>query len=251
MRYKTLDLFTGAGGIHLALKATGLYNTLGFSEIDPHACATLSRRFRGIPNYGDVRGLGADHVAGIDIIAGGFPCQDISVGGGAEGLSGKRSGLWYEMLRLIELGKPKGVLIENVDQLRTRGLGAVLRGLADIGYDAEWYTIPASAIGAPHRRKRLYIIAYRYQPRKPGLVSPFCLSLDDRSWQWAGAADLQEIYNNPFLPGPRWPQPLLRRMDDGLANRAHRLVQIGNGVVVPVVTQIAELLHRRICESEE
>jgi len=202
MSYKTLDLFTGAGGIHLALKATGLYDTVGFSEIDPHASATLSRQFAEIPNYGDIKAMGIEHVAAIDVIAGGFPCQDISVGGRGEGLSGERSGLWYEMLRLIELGKPRGVLIENVDQLRTRGLGRVLRGLADIGYDAEWYTIPASSIGAPHRRKRLYIIAYRFQSRRTGLGAPFCLSRDDRSWQWTGVADLHEIYQNPFLPGP-------------------------------------------------
>ena len=244
-----LDLFSGAGGVHMAMERTGTFKTIAFSEVNKHAAATLKRRFSGIPNLGDITKI--REFPATDIVSGGFPCQDLSVAGAGAGLSGARSGLWFRMLCAIQQTNPRGVLIENVAALKDRGLDVVLHGLSEAGYDAEWYTIPASAIGAPHRRKRLYIIAYRYQPRKPGLVSPFCLSLDDRSWQWAGAADLQEIYNNPFLPGPRWPQPLLRRMDDGLANRAHRLVQIGNGVVVPVVTQIAELLHRRICESEE
>jgi DNA (cytosine-5)-methyltransferase 1 len=96
----------------------------------------------------------------IDVIAGGFPCQDISTAGLGAGLSGSRSGLWFQFHRLIKEIQPRYAIIENVSVLRSRGLDQVLWSLAEIGYDAEWHCIPAAAVGAPHRRDRIWIVAY-------------------------------------------------------------------------------------------
>ena len=95
----------------------------------------------------------------VDLICGGFPCQDISVAGKGAGLAGERSGLWNDFARIIRAVRPRWVVIENVPALTARGLGTVLGDLAEIGFDAEWHCIPASAVGAPHRRERIWIVA--------------------------------------------------------------------------------------------
>ena len=240
-----LDLFSGAGGVHMAMERTGTFRTIAFSEINKHAAATLKRRFPSIPNLGDITKICEFPAA--DIISGGFPCQDLSVAGTGVGLSGARSGLWFHMLDAIRQTKPRGVLIENVAILRSRGLDIVLHGLSEAGYDAEWYILPAAAVGAPHKRERIYIVAYRKCAGGQRLVEAF-RPCESRQWNWCGQADLQSIADSPFVPGTRWPRPLLRRVDDGMAGRAHRLTQIGNGVVIPVVFQIAQLLYCRVME---
>ena len=97
---------------------------------------------------------------GVDIICGGFPCQDISVAGKGAGIEGSRSGLWSEYARIISEVRPRYVIVENVAALLGRGLERVLGDLAALGFDAEWHCIPASAVGAPHRRDRVWIVAY-------------------------------------------------------------------------------------------
>ena len=94
----------------------------------------------------------------VDLICGGFPCQDISVAGKGAGLAGERSGLWHDFARVIRTVRPRWVVIENVPALTARGLGTVLGDLAEIGFDAEWHCIPACAVGAPHRRERIWIV---------------------------------------------------------------------------------------------
>lgn len=234
---RCLDLFTGAGGLHLATASCGL-ETIAFAEVDPYASRVLAQRYPHIPNLGDVTKIAQFPAA--EFIVGGFPCQDISLASPTQvGLRGKRSGLWSEMRRAIEQLRPRGVLIENSDQLVRKGLDIVLQDLATLGYDAEWYTVSASSIGAPHRRNRCAVIAYRIGSRGIGLGAPLHLEYSGQ-WLWAGAADLRDIAESPFVAGTRWPQPLLRRMDDGLADRSHRLRAIGNGVVVPLFAQLVQ-----------
>lgn len=246
MSFKMLDLFSGAGGLHLAAEISGSIETVAFSEIDPRASQTLKRRWPDIPNLGDITKI--SDFPDCDLICGGFPCQDISVGSHSKtGLLGVRSGLWFEMLRAIEQCRPSGILIENSNQLPKKGLDIVLQALAQVGYDAEWYTVTASSIGAPHRRERTCVIAYRQRKGRLGLGETFNL-IERGSWEWAGDADLRQIFESPFLPGTRWPQPLLRGVDDGLAGRAHRLRQIGNGVVPQLFSQFFDLLKWRIME---
>ncbi len=164
MTLNVLDLFSGIGGFSLGLERTGGFQTVAFCEIEPFPRAVLKEHWPDVPCYEDVRTLTADQLRSdgiaVDVICGGFPCQDISYAGGGAGLEGARSGLWSEIARLVSELRPQYVIVENVSALLSRGLGRVLGDLAEIGYDAEWHCIPASAVGAPHRRDRIWIIAY-------------------------------------------------------------------------------------------
>lgn len=161
---RLLDLFSGIGGFSLGLERSGAFDTVAFCEIDAGCRATLAAYWPGIKIYDDVLQLSAARLAAdgiaVDAICGGFPCTDISVAGKGTGIDGPQSGLWRDYARLIGELRPRYAIIENVSALLGRGLDQVLCDLAAIGYDAEWHCIPASAIGAPHRRDRLWIIAY-------------------------------------------------------------------------------------------
>ena len=155
-----LDLFSGIGGFSLGLERAGM-KTVAFCEVDKKCQEVLRKHWKDVPIFDDVTTLkGTDIDGTIDVICGGFPCQDISLAGKGAGLEGERSGLWWEFHRLIKEIKPKYAIIENVSALRSRGLDQVLRSLAEIGYDAEWHCITAASIGAPHRRDRIWIVAY-------------------------------------------------------------------------------------------
>ncbi len=161
-KIRMLDLFSGIGGF--ALAASWVWadrlELVGFCEIDPYCQQVLANRWPKVPIFEDIKQLSADQFQDIDLITGGFPCQDISVAGQGRGLEGERSGLWFEMLRLISRIRPRYALIENVPMLVHRGLGRVLCDLTQVGYDAEWQVISAADVGAPHLRKRIWIVAY-------------------------------------------------------------------------------------------
>jgi DNA (cytosine-5)-methyltransferase 1 len=160
MKLRVLDLFSGIGGFSLGLERTGHFETVAFCEIDKKARQVLRKHWNDVPIFEDVTTLRGDQVGAIDVICGGFPCQDLSLAGKGAGLEGARSGLWWEFHRLIKETNPKWVIIENVAAIRNRGLDQVLSSLAQVGYDAEWHCIPASAVGAPHQRDRVWIVAY-------------------------------------------------------------------------------------------
>ena len=160
---KHLDLFSGIGGFTLASQWVGGIETVQFVEIDSHVQKTLTKNFPGIPIHNDITTFSAIGKQ-YDLITAGFPCQDISWAGNGAGLVGKRSGLFYEVVRIISECRPSYVLLENVSALLSindgRDMGTLLWELSKIGYDAEWEIIPASALGANHERKRIWIIAY-------------------------------------------------------------------------------------------
>lgn len=163
-----LDLFSGIGGFSLGFERAGS-RTIGFCEIEPSCQRVLAKHWPDAPIISDIRNFNADSLPNsVDIICGGFPCQDISVAGKKAGITGSRSGLWKEYARLINELKPRYAIIENVANLRSSGLVTVLTDLWQIGYDAEWHCIPASALGAPHRRDRIWIIAYPNRERCNG-----------------------------------------------------------------------------------
>jgi len=140
------DIFSGIGGFSLGLEKAGM-RTVAFCEINPFCQQILKTHWRDIPIFPDISKLTKDDfktLKQIDVIAGGFPCQDISC-------AGKRSGLWQKFKRLINDIKPKYAIIENVANLRSKGLVTVLQDLWEIGYNAEWHCISASAFGVPHR----------------------------------------------------------------------------------------------------
>ena len=178
------SLFSGYGGLDLAVTAVTGGEVRWHCEFDKAPSKVLEANFPGIPNYHDVREVDFAAVESVDIITGGFPCQDLSLAGKRAGLrEGTRSGLWSEFARAIETIRPRMVVIENVrgilsaeahsdleqcewcvgetgGQPPLRALGAVLGDLAFLGYDARWTSIRASDAGAPHRRERIFIVAY-------------------------------------------------------------------------------------------
>lgn len=174
---KVLSLFAGIGGFDLGLERTGGFKTVAFCEIEPFCQRVLAKHWPEVPIYDDVRALTAERLAAdgvaVDVITGGFPCQDISVAGKRAGITeGTRSGLWSEFARLIGELRPRYVIVENVAGLLNgpperpgAWFGRVLGDLAERGYDAEWENIPAATVGASHRRERVWIVAYSASER--------------------------------------------------------------------------------------
>lgn len=178
------SLFSGYGGLDLAVSAATGARVAWHCEWDDAPSKILEKHFPGVPNYRDVSKVDFTQVEPVDILTGGFPCQDLSLAGKRAGLrEGTRSGLWSEFARAIEEIRPRLVVIENVRGILSakahsnleqcewclgdgsgepslRALGAVLGSLADIGYDARWTGVRAADAGAPHNRFRVFIIAY-------------------------------------------------------------------------------------------
>lgn len=160
-----IDLFSGIGGFSLGL--TGYTRTVLYCEADaPAQSVLLSRMAEGkidcAPICTDIREITAGFIdVPIDIICGGFPCQDISVSGKGVGLEGKRSGLFFEIVRLAKEIKPTFLFLENVSAIRTRGLDRVIEELTEVGYDLRWCMLSASDVGAKHKRERWFLLAAR------------------------------------------------------------------------------------------
>lgn len=167
--YTVGSLFSGIGGIDLAFAWAG-YHTAWQVEIDDYCTQVLQRHWPDVPRYRDVRGITGrggkgwrryERVTPVDILAGGFPCQDISVAGRGAGIqAGTRSGLWFEFERLIGELRPRVVFLENVSAILARDGTVVIGSLAALGYDARWGTIRAADAGAPHQRERWFCVAY-------------------------------------------------------------------------------------------
>lgn len=151
--------FSGIGGLDLGLEAAGGFGTAWFIENDPHCQKVLRRHWPDVPVFGDIHEVEADDLPPVDMIAGGYPCQPFSVAGKRRGESDDRH-LWPQMRRLVRLLRPQLVLIENVPGHLVLGFGSVLCDLAEDGYDAEWGVVSAQEMGAPHLRKRLFVVAY-------------------------------------------------------------------------------------------
>jgi DNA (cytosine-5)-methyltransferase 1 len=283
-----LDLFSGIGGFSLGLERAGM-RTIAFCEIEPYCRAVLRQHWPDVPVFDDVRTLrfdsDTDHEnehgrtfddetrprlsksGAIDLICGGFPCQDISVAGKGAGLKGERSGLWKEFARIIGEVRPRYVIVENVSALLSRGLGDVLGDLASLGYDAEWHCIPASAVGAPHRRDRVWIVAYpsriqqgwqeqraERQRTGPG-GEPVDVAHANSNNEHRRSGPLQmgwgqitrEIADNSESGRTQWlTEPGVGRVAHGVRNRVDRLKGLGNAVV----PQIPEIIGKAIMSHE-
>ena len=284
---KVLDLFSGIGGFSLGLERTGGFETVAFCEIEPFPRKVLAKHWPKVPQYEDVRELTKDILdrdgISVDVITGGFPCQDISVAGEQAGIEeGTRSGLWSEIIRLVGELRPQYVIVENVANLLSgpsdkRGgwFGRILADLAECGYDAEWENIPASAVGASHRRERVWIVGY---PKK--LVGNGCESLRESSCkvpvlrEFGGTSVVNDVANanSERLQGgqetrdaggsgtwgkqlfarcanlqrPVWGiEPAVGRVANGVPGRVDRLKGLGNAVV----PQIPELIGNAILDS--
>lgn len=159
------SLFSGIGGLELglelALRDGGFdVETIWQCERDEWCRGILARHWPATVRYDDVRAVGAD-APRVDVLCGGFPCQDVSVAGKGAGLAGERSGLWGEFARVARDLRPRVLVVENVSALACRGIGTVLGDISEAGYDAVWFDLRASDVGAPHRRERIFIVAWR------------------------------------------------------------------------------------------
>ena len=246
--FKVLDLFSGIGGFSLGLERTGGFKTVAFCEIDPFCRRVLAKHWPEVPCYHDIRELTAERLTAdgiaVDVITGGFPCQDISVAGNQAGIGdGARSGLWSEIERLIGEIRPAFVIVENVANLLAGPseqpggwFSRLLGDLAERGYNAEWENIPASALGAPHRRERVWIVAYPDQNgHEFGILSPGRVQPLESTLIWEPFRAASFAVRVPELA-------TLCRNDDGLPEE---LGALGNAVV----PQIPELIGNAILEA--
>lgn len=236
-KLRVLDLFSGIGGFSLGLERTGGFDTVAFCEIEPFPRKVLAKHWPHVPAFKDVRDLTGDKLdellISVDVICGGFPCQDISEAGLGAGLAGERSGLWSEIARLAGELRPRYLLVENVSALLGRGLDRVLGDLASLGYDALWHCIQAADVGAQHIRDRVWIVGFLPDAPRERLM---------QCWreQFAQDSETQRNLRQWFDQ----PEPV--RVAHGVPNRTHRLKALGNAVV----PQIPELIGRAIIAAE-
>ena len=279
MKLRLLDLFSGIGGFSLGLERSGLCETVAFCEIEDFPRRVLAKHWPKVPIYNDVRKLTADAlfrdgIDGIEVISGGFPCQDLSSAGKRLGLgAGTRSGLYAEVIRLACELRPKFIILENVAGLLTgpgeqpgQWFSRVLCDLASIGYDAEWENIPAAALGAPHRRERVWVVAYPAQNddakfegvhrcgedrffghSSAVLAHANSINVQGKQSEKPNSQEWARSFTRPIRPfsyGDGWweTEPGMGRVADGIPDRAHRLAALGNAVV----PQIPELIGRAI-----
>lgn len=154
------SLCTGYGGLDLAVLDVLGGQVLWCAAPDPHVRRLLALRWPHVPNLGDITSIDWTHVAAVDVITAGFPCQDISVAGRGAGIAeGTRSGIWTHVARAVGHLRPRLVFVENVAALRWRGLDIVTADLAALRYDTRWVCLRASDVGAPHHRDRLFLLA--------------------------------------------------------------------------------------------
>ncbi|WJO24088.1 DNA cytosine methyltransferase [Pseudomonas soli] len=245
-----LALFAGAGGGILAGHLLG-WRTVCAVERDAYAAQVLAQRqtdglLPPFPIWSDVRSFDGRRWRGIvDVVSGGFPCQDISGAGPGTGIEGARSGLWKEMARIIGEVLPSDVYLENSPMLVGRGLALVLGELAEMGYDAEWCVVSAADLGAPHRRDRIWLLARRSDTNLAHSSSQHVQGLLPQStYPQIGSRSLQRS-PGPRSDGPaRWPsEPDMGRVADGVAFRMDRLKALGNGQVPRVAATAFHGLH--------
>ena len=258
---KLLDTFAGIGGFsYAAEKLVGGFETTQFIEINPFSQKILNKHWPHVPIHDDITTFTAKS-GKFDIITGGFPCQDISVAGLQKGITEEtRSGLFFELMRVIRMVRPKYVVLENVAAILNRGLDIVLRELSEAGYDAEWSVIPASSVGACHKRSRWWLIAYpnSKQSSKPkskiqsrrnsssssnrqrNVTNSYSKGMERRKFtinEKMQKTGFTWQSDTPHL-SPEWrsyvSEPCLLRGDDGLRGRMDRLKALGNSVVPQV-----------------
>ena len=214
--------------------------TVAFCEIDPFCREILRRHWPDVPCFTDIRELKGTDAGPVDVICGGFPCQDISAASlTGTGLDGDRSGLWSEFHRLIREIRPRFAIVENSSALLYRGLGRLLGELAEIGYDAEWHCLRASSLGAPFAGDRIYILATPHQVdgEERMRVRPYL-----RRGQIRRAS--REFRSQVWLEATSG----LARMGHGFSDRVDRRRRT-EGLGNAVVPQVPEIIGRAIMSA--
>lgn len=247
------SLFTGLAGFDLAAERNGFENKWN-CDINPYCRTLIKQKYPNAIQYTDVRKM--EDFPFVDIMSGGFPCQDISDAKTHDtngtfstgGIDGVRSGLWWEYLRIIERGRPSFIVAENVQAITRKGLGLALRSLSDIGYFSEWATIAASQFGAPHSRKRTWIVAYPhgYGREQESIILSRVLSEEIRQApEWELSRTICKTYRKKTLPEAFG-------VYDGIPRGVHdieQLTALGNAVVPQIPTAIFKVIREYIIEN--
>lgn len=256
------SLFSGIGGFDLGFERAGMQCKWQV-EIDPYCQKVLAKHWPNVRRHDDIRSFpppDADEWR-VDVICGGFPCQDISNAGKRIGISGGRSGLFFELMRVVRTLRPRIVVLENVAALLANGMDQVLGELAESGFDAEWEVLPACAFGAPHIRKRIFILAYaegecrelrqtaRKRPRRLAGVFDSVSDTNSERLEKRQGIGCDDGEKQQAIKRSDWwsVEPSVGRVADGVSARVDRLRALGNAVV----PQVAEWVGRRIVEANK
>ena len=241
-----LSLFAGIGGLELGLERAGM-TVVGQVEINPFCRKVLAKHWPDIPRHDDVRTAVewwlSEERPTVDLICGGFPCQDISNAGKRAGITGPRSGLWGAMLHTVRHLRPRYVLVENVSALAIRGLDTVLADLAGIGFDAEWATLRASDFGAPHNRERLYVLAYAPGVNRKRGDFLACCRKRGASFEIGELSGLDAPQRRRAADQWLESEPDVARLVDGVPHQVDRITALGNAVVPAVSEHIGRLVR--------
>lgn len=274
---RELALFAGIGGGIIGGKLLG-WRTVCAVERDAYSAAVLAQRqndgcIEAFPIWSDVETFEPEPWRGVvDVVSGGFPCQDISNAGRGAGINGARSGMWFEMLRIVRGVQPKFVFIENVAAIANRGLATVLGCLAEAGFDAEWGVLSAAEIGARHKRERMWILAInsnsnsarelqqkRSEQNKRQWISDVCENVPNsvrtglerqRESIYPVRASQNENRQTDWIADVSKPQvwelePSLGRVADGVPHRVYRIKGLGNAQVPLCAATAFDLLYKR------
>jgi DNA (cytosine-5)-methyltransferase 1 len=232
------SLFSGIGGFDLGFDRAGL-KCAWQVEIDPYCQRVLKKHWPDVPKHEDIRTF---KPTPVDVVCGGFPCQDISKNGKGAGIEGEKSGLWNEYVRVIREIRPRFVVVENVEALRFKGRGLyrVLGDLASLRYDAEWHCISAASLGAPHIRERVFIIAWALadNDKKHCDYAGFGTDASRRKWEASKVQGHAESWDT---------EPTMGRVANGVPSQMVQLGSLGNAVV----PQIPEWIGRRLMEPSQ
>jgi DNA (cytosine-5)-methyltransferase 1 len=257
------SLFSGIGGFDLGLTRAG-HDIIWQVEIDEWCRKVLEKHWPDAVRFSDIRDCGLHNLEHVEIICGGFPCQNLSTAGDKEGVDGEKSSLWWEMLRVISELRPRYVIVENVPGLLIRGFDEVLGSLAEVGYDAEWDVVSAADVGAPHLRERIWIVAYPNHMRElpkgnKGYFGRWTGDCGEKSdLAHADSTGLQkQCGTKPVVQEYRLSQrcsseeewqnsrnshwetePNVGRVAHGIPNRIHRLRGLGNAIVPQIAHEI-------------
>lgn len=268
------SLFSGIGGLELGLERAGLGPVVFQVERDPFCQAVLAKHWPNVPRFNDVREVGAANLPRVDVLCGGFPCQDVSAAGKGAGLAGERSGLWYEFARIVDELRPGLVVVENVTSGKRRWLPAVRRHLHMLGYDSSAVALSAADAGAPHLRRRVFVVAHAFgllvrneqgrrgrsgrqgttEPRHDGAARD-AATVGDAVHVGREGAEGEGVGGRAEPSARGWwaSEPAVGRVVDGLPGgldgrkRRSRLRALGNAVV----PQCAEAVGRMIVEMTQ
>jgi DNA (cytosine-5)-methyltransferase 1 len=263
-RLTHLDLFTGIGGFHLAAGAAG-FETVGFSEIEPYCCRLLAEKWPSIRNYGDIRRADFSGLRGrVTVLSAGVPCQPASLAGKRRGADDDRW-LWPATLDVVGCVEPAWAIFENPPGILTLDeFGGILLRLESLGYQVRAFSVPANALGAKHRRARIFIVAHaereRCDGRRPGRAEEIGCGTCDAAFgsnyksealantdRCEDGRQLAAVIGSRRLLRFRLTEPPLCRRADGVQNRSHRLKALGNAVVpqqaYPFFAAIAQTIN--------